>query len=55
MFKKAIVKTPCKNLVHGLTTANLGKPDYQLALKQHQEYNEALKKCGLEVDLPPEK
>ena len=35
--------------MNGLTTANLGKPDYQLALKQHQEYIEALKECGLEV------
>ena len=49
MFKKAIVRKPCTNLVNGLTTANLGKPDYQLALKQHQEYIEALKECGLEV------
>jgi len=49
MFKKAIVRKPCKNLVNGLTTANLGKPDYHLALKQHQSYIEALKECGLEV------
>ncbi len=49
MFKKAIVRKPCKNLVNGLTTANLGKPDYQLALYQHQEYIEALEECGLEV------
>ena len=49
MFTKAIVKRPCKNLVNGLTNANLGKPDYHLALKQHQEYIEALTECGLEV------
>ena len=49
MFKKAIVRKPCKNLVNGLTTANLGKPDYLLALRQHQEYIEALEECGLEV------
>ena len=49
MFNKAIVRKPCKNLVNGLTTANLGKPDFQLALKQHREYFEALKECGLEV------
>jgi len=35
--------------VNGLTTANLGKPDYQLALTQHQTYIEAIKECGLEV------
>ena len=49
MFKNAIVRKPCKNLVNGLTTANLGKPDYQLALIQHQAYIEALEECGLEV------
>ncbi|MCG6913915.1 N(G),N(G)-dimethylarginine dimethylaminohydrolase [bacterium BMS3Abin03] len=51
MFTKAIVKRPCKNLVNGLTTANLGKPDYDLALKQHQGYIEALIECGLEVTI----
>ncbi len=49
MFSKAIVRNPCKNFINGLTTANLGLPDYDLALIQHQEYVEALRKCGLEV------
>ncbi len=49
MFSKAIVRIPCKNFINGLTTASLGLPDYDLALIQHQEYVEALRKCGLEV------
>jgi len=49
LFTKAIVRTPCKNLINGLTTANLGLPDYNLALIQHQGYIEVLRKCGLEV------
>ena len=49
MFNKAIVRKPCKNFVYGLTGANLGKPDYRLALKQHQKYIEVLKECGLDV------
>ena len=49
MFSKAIVRTPCKNIINGLTTANLGLPDYELALNQHKEYVDTLKKCGLEV------
>jgi dimethylargininase len=49
LFSKAIVRTPCQNLINGITTANLGLPDYTLALIQHQEYVEALRKCGLEV------
>ena len=49
MFTKAIVRIPCKNLVNGLTSANLGKPDYDFAIIQHQKYIQALKDCGLEV------
>ncbi|MCP4669690.1 MAG: N(G),N(G)-dimethylarginine dimethylaminohydrolase [Desulfobacula sp.] len=49
MFTRAIVKTPCKNMVKGITTANLGQPDYKLALKQHKNYIQALELCGLKV------
>ena len=53
MFKHAIVKRPCKNMVKGITKAKLGKPDFELALKQHDRYIEALQKCGLEVEILP--
>lgn len=49
MYTKAIVRIPCKNIVNGLTTANLGIPDYKKTLKQHSQYIEALRECGLEV------
>ncbi len=49
MFTRAIVRKPCENLMEGITTADLGKPDYDLALKQHANYVKALEKCGLEV------
>jgi dimethylargininase len=49
MFTKGIVRTPCKNIKNALTTANLGPPDYSLAIQQHQEYIEALKRCELDV------
>lgn len=51
MFKNVIVKTPCSKVTEGITTANLGKPDYQHALAQHQGYIDALKKCGVQVTL----
>jgi len=51
MFTQAIVRTPCKNLVKGLTTADLGLPNYSLALSQHQKYIKALKECGLKVTI----
>jgi dimethylargininase len=49
MFTKAIVRKPCKNMVKGISSANLGVPDYQLAIKQHERYIEALKSCGLQA------
>ena len=49
MFSKAIVRLPAQAMVNGITTADLGAPDYQKALKQHQAYVEALKTCALDV------
>ncbi len=49
MFTKAIVRKPAKSIVNGLTTANLGIPNYEKALAQHAEYIKALESCGLEV------
>lgn len=49
MFKKAIVRRPCENMVNGITSADLGRPDYNLAMIQHQKYVDVLKECGLEV------
>lgn len=51
MFSKIIARTPCKNMVEGITTADLGLPDYDLALTQHGNYLEAMKQCGVEVTL----
>jgi dimethylargininase len=54
MFKNVIVKRPCKAMIEGITSApELGKPDYELALKQHDAYIEALKSCGVEVKVLP--
>lgn len=51
MFKQAIVRTPCREMIQGITTASLGKPNYELALVQHAAYVEALRLCGLEVSI----
>ena len=48
-FKKAIVRRPCENMVQGLTEADMGSPDFDLACQQHEDYVEALKECNLEV------
>ncbi len=55
MFTRAIVRTPGRSLVRGLSTAGLGPPDHERALAQHREYVGALEACGLEVTvLPPD-
>ena len=50
MFKNSIVRKPSRSLVNGITSApELGKPDYGLAIKEHDAYIEALKSCGVGV------
>ncbi|MCI1664742.1 MAG: arginine deiminase family protein [Atopobiaceae bacterium] len=52
-FTHAIVRRPSHSVCDGLTTSDLGKPDYELALKQHDDYIEALKQAGVEVTVLP--
>jgi len=52
-FNRAIVRSPGKSSVNGITTADLGSPSYTLAMQQHRAYVEALDKCGLNVTLLP--
>ncbi len=49
MFTKAIVRAPGLNFASGLTTVDLGAPDLERALKQHEAYCQALELCGLNV------
>ena len=48
LFTKAIVRTPAKSVVNGIDDyADEGKPDYQLALKEHQDYVATLNDLGI--------
>ncbi|MBC8507520.1 MAG: N(G),N(G)-dimethylarginine dimethylaminohydrolase [Anaerolineales bacterium] len=49
MFKNAIVRTPGRSIVDGLSSANLGKPIYEVVLEQHAAYVAAIEKCGVQV------
>ncbi len=52
MFKHAIVKRPARALANGIASQlELGQPIYENALKQHDAYIEALKRCGVEVEV----
>ena len=48
-FERAIVRKPGRNFQGGLTTSNLGPPDYDKTILQHSEYTKALRKVGLEL------
>ena len=49
MFTHAMVRLPARSFAAGLTTANLGTPDYYTAILQHRAYTKALEDCGLRV------
>ncbi len=50
MFKYAIVRRPSRSLIDGISqTPEKGKPDYELALQQHDQYVQILRDLGLEV------
>ncbi len=51
-FNHVIVRRPCRAMVDGITSApELGRPDYELALKEHDAYIEALKQCDVDVTI----
>lgn len=49
MYKNVIVRRPGLSIIVGISSANLGKPDYERALKQHDKYIKALENCGVRV------
>lgn len=51
MFTRSIVCPPSENFAQGLTTSDLGLPDYESALAQHRLYCEALEDCGLTLTI----
>lgn len=51
MFTKAIVRKPSRSMLDGLSNANLGKPDYEKAMIQHQNYMDVLLYCGLDLTI----
>lgn len=53
MFTHAITRLPGENFADGLTTANLGRPDYALIQKQHYNYRQVLLSLGLDVLVLP--
>ncbi len=52
VYTKAIVRRPGRNFANGITTSNLGQPDFNKALEQHAAYCDALIRCGVELTVP---
>jgi len=46
-----LLRPPAPTFATGITTANLGQPDYEKALEQHRAYCAALQQCGLALIL----
>lgn len=56
-FTHAIVRTPGPNFADGITTVDLGRPDYALVLQQHAAYTATFQRLGvtvIELDPLPE-
>ena len=54
-YEKVITRPPCGNFAAGLTHGRLGKPDVELAVRQHEQYVSSIRRCGVEVIvLPPD-
>ncbi|MBN2415660.1 N(G),N(G)-dimethylarginine dimethylaminohydrolase [bacterium] len=49
IFRNAITRKPGSEMIAGITTANLGAPDYTNALRQHEAYVASLEQCGVAV------
>jgi dimethylargininase len=49
MFQRAIARIPGSNFADGLTTVDLGVPNFDEVLQQHARYCDALRECGLEL------
>jgi dimethylargininase len=51
MYSHAIVRKPGIDFSQGITTHDLGSPDYAAMLQQHDAYTQALRNLGLQVDI----
>ena len=51
MLTHAILRKPGSNMSQGITTMDLGTPDYTLALQQHAAYADALRAAGLRLTI----
>ncbi len=52
-YRHALVRPPPRGFADGITSAREGSPQLDLALAQHAAYCDALRECGLSVQVLP--
>jgi dimethylargininase len=52
-FTDALVRAPARSVVHGLSTQPGPRPTFESIAGEHTQYVDALKACGLSVELLP--
>jgi dimethylargininase len=52
-FTNALVRAPARSVVHGLSTQPGPRPTFEAIGSEHTQYVDALKACGLSVELLP--
>src|SRR5579872_4611866 len=50
-FDKALVRSPARSVVHGLTHQSGPRPTFEAVAREHAEYIAALGECGLQVQI----
>ena len=48
-FTHAIVRQPAKSIIKGLRAVDIGSPDYDQMISDHNDYVEALVSAGVKV------
>jgi len=48
-YSQAILRKPSPSIIHGITSADLGLPDFAKAMEQHVKYGQALESLGLKI------
>jgi dimethylargininase len=52
-FTNALVRAPARSVVHGLSTQPGPRPTFESIAGEHAQYLDALKACGLSVEILP--
>ena len=52
-FNRALLRSPSRTVVDGLSAANLGTPDFDGVAREHVAYTRALEDAGISIEILP--